>query len=121
MTGPHTLPCSEGVLLLGLVRAVLVEGRACTCGMRVERSVCLSMIAGTSQPMFFNISCSLPEGFPMLHTGEQGMDSILKGSIWELVRLLLSPDVVVQLRVTARCWNIGEEKMDPLVPSSCPY
>ena len=36
------------------------------------------------------------------------MDSILKGSSWELFRPLLSPDVVVQLRVTARCWNIGE-------------
>ena len=30
----------------------------------------------------------------MLHTGEQRMDSILKGSLWELVRPLLSPDVV---------------------------
>ena len=36
------------------------------------------------------------------------MDSILKGSSWELVRPLLSPDVVIQLRLTARCWNIGE-------------
>ena len=33
------------------------------------------------------------------------MDSILKGSSWELVRPLLSPDVVAQLRVTTRCWN----------------
>ena len=41
----------------------------------------------------------------VLHRGRQGMDSILKGSLWEHVRLLLSQ---VQLRVTARCWNIGE-------------
>ena len=33
------------------------------------------------------------------------MESILKGSFWECVR---PPDVVVQLRVTAQCWNIGE-------------
>ena len=37
------------------------------------------------------------------------MDSILTGSLWELDRPHLSPDVVVQLRVTARCWNIGEK------------
>ena len=30
------------------------------------------------------------------------------GALWEFVRFYLSPDVVVQLRVTARCWNIGE-------------
>ena len=37
------------------------------------------------------------------------MDSILKGSLWELVRPHSSPDVVAQLRVTARCGNIGEK------------
>ena len=36
------------------------------------------------------------------------MDSILKDSSWELVRPLLSPDVVIQLRVTAWCWNSGD-------------
>ena len=36
------------------------------------------------------------------------MESILKGSLWEFVRPYLSPDVVVQLRVTVQCWNIGE-------------
>ena len=36
------------------------------------------------------------------------MESILKGSLWEFLRPYLSPDVVVQLRVTAQCWNIGE-------------
>ena len=36
------------------------------------------------------------------------MDSILKGSLWEFVRPDLSPDAVVQLRVTAQCWNTGE-------------
>ena len=36
------------------------------------------------------------------------MDGILKGSLWEFVRHHLSPDVVVQQRVAARCWNIGE-------------
>ena len=37
------------------------------------------------------------------------MDSILKGSLWEFFRPLVSPDAVIQLRVTARCWNIGED------------
>ena len=31
------------------------------------------------------------------------MKSFLKGSLWELVRFVLSPDVVVQLRATIRC------------------
>ena len=44
----------------------------------------------------------------MLHREGQGMDIVLKGSLWELVRPLLSPDVVVQLRVTSRCWNMLE-------------
>ena len=33
---------------------------------------------------------------------------ILKGSLLDFVRPYLSPDVVVQLRVTAQRWNIGE-------------
>ena len=36
------------------------------------------------------------------------MESILKGSFWEFGCPYLSPDVVVQLRVTAQCWNTGE-------------
>ena len=49
----------------------------------------------------------LPEN-PHLHWGSRGMESILMGALWEFVRFYLSPDVVVQLRVTAQCWNIGE-------------
>ena len=52
--------------------------------------------------------------------GGQRMDSILKGPLWELIRPLLSPDVVVQLRVTARCW-ISVRITDPLVHSSSLY
>ena len=108
VTQPHTLSCSEGVLRLGLVRAVLVEGRACTCGMRVERSVCLSMIAATSQPIFFHIYCSLPEGFPegfFLGTCSSSFVSRCRGPA----------------SIDSSVLNIGEEKMDPLVPSSSPY
>ena len=36
------------------------------------------------------------------------MDNLLKGSLWELVHPYVSPGVVVQLRVTARCWNIRD-------------
>ena len=44
----------------------------------------------------------------LLYRGWRGMDNLLKDSLWELVRPHFSPDVVVQLCVTARCWNIGE-------------
>ena len=45
------------------------------------------------------------------------MDRILKVSLWELVRPLSSPDVVIQLRVTAGVGTSGR-LMDPLVRSS---
>ena len=64
---------------------------------------CLSMAAGNVAANVLPITRE-----SSLHRGSRGMESIFKGSLWELVRPHLSPDVVVQLRVTARCWNIGE-------------
>ena len=47
------LSCSEGVLRLGPVWAVLVTGRVRMWDKKVE---CLSMTAGASHPIFFKIS-----------------------------------------------------------------
>ena len=81
------------------------QGDGALVGERVERSVCLSITSGDVAANFLQKnSRKLPRGFSVLHR----MDGILKVSLWELVRPLLSPDVVIQLRVTARCWNIGE-------------
>ena len=67
---PTPLSCSEGVLRLGPVRAVLVEGRARMCDKRVERSVCLSMTAGTSQPIIPQNFSKLARGFLCATHGE---------------------------------------------------
>ena len=106
MTRPHT-----PVLLRGCPAdwAVLVRGEGALVRERVERSVCLSITAGDVAANFLQQFLEVTRGFSVLHRGGRGMDGILKGSLWELVRPHLSPDVVVQLRVTARCWNIGEK------------
>ena len=109
------------------------EGRSCTCPRHIDyKDFCLIcgqvrqsslscslniaffsdvgwvksfLAAGKSQPTFFKISWSYQMVFCI--TQERTSNCILKGFLWEFVRPLWSLDVV-QLRVTVRCWNVGE-------------
>ena len=119
--GPTPLSCSEGVLRLGLVRAVLVEGRARMCDKRIERSVCLSLTAETSQPIFFKISLKLARGFLCATLGWTRNGQHFEGFFMET----LSARICLQISWYNYGWQLDAgtlgRNMDPSVPSSSPY